>query len=277
MPLAIDIYCGLGGWSDGLLSEGWDVIGFDLERHDYGTGGYTGKLVLQDARTLHGSQFKTAALIVASPPCQFFSYCAMPWSRAKQLAAEVRNDPARLEKELELFNACFRIQREAWEAAGRYIPLIVENVVGAQAWVGPAKWHYGSFYLWGDVPALMPFTSQRKPQAYQRRHGTGSWFAIDIASSRRGVTQPSEIKTLGHVHTRHLTNQRESDAVKGADGGWFNDKKRKGEGPTGYLSQSGSKSDSRKTASAHIAKIPFPLARHIARCFKPQVVEEVCV
>lgn len=30
----------------------------------------------------------------------------------------------------------------------------------------------------------------------------------------------------------------------------------------------GSRSDSRKAASAQIAKIPFPLAQHIARCFR---------
>lgn len=34
-PLAIDLYCGLGGWAEGLLSEGYRVIGFDIERHDY--------------------------------------------------------------------------------------------------------------------------------------------------------------------------------------------------------------------------------------------------
>jgi hypothetical protein len=31
-----------------------------------------------------------------------------------------------------------------------------------------------------------------------------------------------------------------------------------------------SRSDSRKAASAMIAKIPYPLAVHIARCFKPE-------
>lgn len=31
-----------------------------------------------------------------------------------------------------------------------------------------------------------------------------------------------------------------------------------------------SRSDARKAASAQIAKIPFPLASHVARCFKPQ-------
>lgn len=27
-PLAIDLYCGLGGWTEALLAEGWRVIGF---------------------------------------------------------------------------------------------------------------------------------------------------------------------------------------------------------------------------------------------------------
>ena len=66
--LAIDLFCGLGGWADGLLAKGWTVIGFDIERHDYGTGGYPGQLVLQDVRTIDGAQFRNADLIVASPP-----------------------------------------------------------------------------------------------------------------------------------------------------------------------------------------------------------------
>ena len=32
-PIAIDLYAGLGGWTEGLLAEGYDVVGFDLERH----------------------------------------------------------------------------------------------------------------------------------------------------------------------------------------------------------------------------------------------------
>ena len=39
-PLAIDLFCGLGGWADGLLAEGFDVIGFDIERHQYGAHRY---------------------------------------------------------------------------------------------------------------------------------------------------------------------------------------------------------------------------------------------
>jgi hypothetical protein len=150
-PLAVDLFCGLGGWTEGLLDEGYEVVGFDIERHQYGDHRYPAQLVLQDVLTVHGSQFKDAALIVASPPCQAYSYRAMPWKRAKALPPPDNT----------LFDACFRIQREACEAAGRHIPMVVENVRGAQPWVGRAKWHYGSFYLWGDVPALMPFAKVR--------------------------------------------------------------------------------------------------------------------
>ena len=143
-PLAIDLFAGLGGWTDGLLAEGWQVIGFDIERHVYGEHRYPAQLVVQDVLTLHGSQFRDADLIVASPPCQEYSYMAMPWSRGKAKAAAIRADETgqKLADLNRLFNACFRIQREACEAAGRHIPMIVENVKGAQPWVGRARWSF---------------------------------------------------------------------------------------------------------------------------------------
>jgi hypothetical protein len=238
-PLAIDLFCGLGGWTEGLMAEGWECVGFDIERHQYGERRYPAQLVIQDVLTLHGSQFRDAKLITASPPCQAYSYRAMPWKRAKALPPP---DNA-------LFDACFRIQREAIAAAGRHIPLIVENVRGAQRWVGRARWHYGSFYLWGDVPALMPDVSARvilKPQPYQRRHGTGSWFAIDIASARADVTKPESVKIGGGAN------------VPGSGDVWFDT------GPAALPSAP----LRRKEVSAMIAKIPLPLSRYVATVFR---------
>jgi hypothetical protein len=258
-PLAIDLFCGLGGWAEGFLSEGYDVVGFDTERHDYGTGGYPAQLVLQDVLTLHGSQFRNAAVIVASPPCQAYSYRAMPWKRAKALPPPSN----------ELFDACFRIQREASEAAWRHIPMVVENVKGAQPWVGRAAWHYGSFYLWGDVPALMPITfngtklpGNNGPRLWKDRevqwlcdatkNNGGSWFNqahnTESGTGRNPVNGSDGVKHGGDWFSGY-----------GGGFGWDHSQMR----------QHSSKSPARKAASAQIAKIPFPLASHIARVFKP--------
>jgi hypothetical protein len=260
-PLAVDIFCGLGGWASGLLAEGFHVVGFDIERHEYGEHCYPAQLVLQDVLTLHGSQFREAALIVASPPCQFFSYCAMPWTRAKQLAAEVRADPARLAQETALFDACFRIQREACEAAGRHIPLIVENVRGAQPWVGRARWNFGSFYLWGDVPALMPPITVHK-------QSIGSWSDYGKPDYIPFAFNHSAEKALKVPGFRFDGSGRslEAASVKGTKMArqWWSD------GADALSAKTSSHSPARKAASALIAKIPEPLARHIARVFYPK-------
>lgn len=237
-PLAIDLFCGLGGWTDGLLACGYRVVGFDRERHVYGEHRYPSDLILQDVRTLHGRQFRDATLLVASPPCQEYSYMAMPWTRAKQLAQEYRDGTRDIAKLTELFDACFRIQREASEAAGRQIPMVVENVKGAQEWVGRARWHYGSYYLWGDVPALMPIVKN-----YSKNSG-GSWFNIGSPGQRETNRNP--------VHSgvkQHKSGRR-----------WFADK-------DSISGSTGSKSNARHRASAMIAKIPFDLARHIGQVY----------
>jgi hypothetical protein len=299
--------------------------------------------VLQDILTIDGRQFRDAEALWFSPPCTEYSYMAMPWSRGKQIAAALRGlgefpegyRGSRTVDELNaLFNACFRIQREACEAAGRHIPLVVENVRGAQPWVGKAVFNYGSFYLWGDVPALMPTTKPRakapgmnwsdqtkRGQDFTRCAAAGGYKREEVSNLQNGIPvlacddaateqelllqdvqrcdrgirldlqgesglkvpgnngprkrSDREVQRLGdatktvghanirdgHSHTRHLTNQRESDAVKQHGSGpiWFD---------TGIAKHS-SKPDSRKAASAQIAKIPFTLARHIARCLKP--------
>ncbi len=365
-PLCVDLFCGLGGWTDGFLAEGWNVIGFDITRHEYpsrnmvcgpdehlkgmsgvnqngstlmnyanerrlgpltgGTDRYPAQLVLQDVLTIHGSQFRNADIIVASPPCQQYSWLAMPWSRSKNPNNSKAAKALRAKWEAEgpdnrLFDACFRIQREAIEATripcyqcsgtgrggewpfgrcvecqgegygpARFIPLIVENVRGAQEWVGlsgPAEgisqeerwrrgrsaWNYGSFHLWGDVPALMPVAWKVPPKRAMDdlKNGVRKLLHehLPVGTGPMGRNAPEEgQKTVAHVnkrdghsHTRHLTNQAESDAVK-IGGDWFSD-------PNSTCLKHGSKSSARKAASAMIAKIPLPLSTHIARVYRP--------
>jgi len=247
-PLAIDLFCGLGGWTEGLLAEGYYVVGFDIERHEYGDAKYPAQLVLQDVMTIHGSQFKDAALIVASPPCQEFSYMAMPWSKAKAKERDLlegRDDPKRLTA---LFDACFRIQREAIEAAGHHIPMVVENVRGAQKWVGRSRWNYGSFHLWGDVPALMPMTK---------------------AAVKVGGIDFNGYGTPGYKAQAFngTAEKRLRDEVK-QGGDWFN--KESGNSISRRCSSKSKARKARKAAAATIAKIPFTLSQHIAQVYKPQ-------
>lgn len=298
-PLCIDLFCGLGGWTEGFLAEGYDVVGFDIKRHVYGEQRYPAQLVLQDVTTLHGSQFRDATAIVASPPCQKYSYLAMPWSRSKsehsKAAKALRKDWETNGPDNRLFDACFRIQREACEASGRRIPLIVENVRGAVPWVThPPRWAYGSFYLWGDVPALMPVGGKRKGLKVQatrgatvppgtgksswffgntkhehrtdprdiRRDENGDWRSLDGTLIAEGLKRPGQHISQGFNNWPKDEEGRYviPDGTK-IGGDWFSD-------PNSTCRKHGSRSAAREAASAQIAKIPFPLAVHIARCFK---------
>jgi hypothetical protein len=266
-PLAIDLFCGLGGWTEGLKAVGYRVVGFDNECHRYGPERYPAQLVLQDVLTIHGSQFKGAALIVASPPCQAYSYRAMPWKRAKALPPP---DNA-------LFEACFRIQREASAAAGHHVPMVVENVRGAQKWVGRSNYHYGSFHLWGDVPALMPLSKAVKVSGVDwSKYGTEGYKAVAFNGEaekrlREGTKHTGgswcgktahwqSIRKANPVH--NPVHRLTSDGVK-CGGDWF------GQGEKSHMRKHSSKSTARRRASAMIAKIPRPLSEHIGRMWWP--------
>ena len=303
-PLAIDLFCGLGGWTEGLLAEGYDVVGFDNHAHVYGEHRYPAQLVIQDVLTLHGSQFRHASLIVASPPCQAYSYRAMPWKRAKALPPPDNS----------LFEACFRLQREAIAAAGRFIPLVVENVRGAQPWVGRSRWNYGSFHLWGDVPALMPMTMKRGQKvAGFRFDGSGKSFQSAAVAGTKvpGLNWSGSDKPGYKAQAFNSTAERRAiDSIKNTGGSWFavahNTASGKGRNPDGrnnprdsfavaagrddvkcggdwfdasedsQMRRHGLNSVKRRYASAVIAKIPEVLARHIGRAWYP-VEEPQCL
>jgi hypothetical protein len=200
----------------------------------------------------------------------------MPWKRAKALPPPDNT----------LFESCFRIQREAIEATGRHIPLVVENVCGAQKWVGKAYWHYGSFYLWGDVPALMPTPRRAHKVPGFRFDGSGRSFQSE--SVDRAV-KVGDYGGNGRFPPGGLAQGAIDRASKNTGGAWFNvahnTTSGKGRNPDGrkcggawfgsgnncsLMRRASSKGNARKAASAMIAKIPLALSRHIARTYLPR-------
>jgi len=135
--------------------------------------------------------------------------------------------------------------------------MVIENVCGAQPWVGRARWHYGAYYLWGDVPALMPVTiSHRKSRfmplcAVPQGTDKTSWFFGNSKHEGRfygyqneaGVKLRDELDGYGRQHPSAF--------------GW-------------KMPRTSSRSRARQAASALIAKIPFDLAQHVARVYKPE-------
>ena len=281
-PLCIELFAGTFGWSQGWHELGGYTVGFDIEHQPYhGPVPKGDDLVLQDVLTLHGSQFKDASLILASSPCQAYSYMAMPWSRAKQVARALRGEDVfpdgyegyRTIAELNaLFEAPRRIQREASEAAGRYIPMIQENVRGAIPWVGRSQWNFGSYHLWGDVPAMMPV-----PHKATKLGGGASWYPPSDPRHQPGLdfTRLADkasggIKNGGRLFPNDCADlAAKVEALSGMnpEAGTKGYAARLGESTISR--KYGSKSSARKAASARIARIPLTLSRHIAQVYYP--------
>ena len=147
--------------------------------------------------------------------------------------------------------------------------MVVENVRGAQKWVGRARWNYGSFYLWGDVPALMPFARGVKVPGFLF-DGNGSFQSASVSEAYKSsgmnwrdrtkrwqdFTRVAGMKGIPHRTAGHWTNRAEHEGFRKF--GWTDTQMRQGN----------SVSSGRKAASAMIAKIPLPLSRHIAAMFR---------
>ena len=167
--------------------------------------------------------------------------------------------------------------------------MVVENVRGAQEWVGRAAWNFGSYYLFGDVPALMPITAkavkapgmnwsdQSNPnnrRSFTENGGAHKNPGFRFDGSGRSFQSES---VANHVKVSSEDGGRRTDKGKGArftsrdcgverknGGDWF------GSGEDCSLQRrANSKSPARKAASAMIAKIPFELSRHIAAVYHP--------
>ena len=112
-------------------------------------------------------------------------------------------------------------------------------------------------------------------------HGPGSWFAVADSKNRGARSRKSPDRTGANLTKlarlartggcNYLNSAANQQRETGIGFGDYKEAKAAGRGSANRYTSSNSLA--RKKASALIAKIPFPLAQHIARCFKPVAVE----
>jgi len=98
---ALDLCSGYGGWSDGLVMEGFEVLGVEINPEI--ASFYKHPVLVEDIRNLKGTQFPNYDLIVGSPPCRDFTQIPdKHWKRKKNIGDG-----------LSIVNAFLRIVEEA--------------------------------------------------------------------------------------------------------------------------------------------------------------------
>lgn len=209
----------MGGWAEGLQAAGFRCLGFDVK-----SWGYSGDLVVADVRNLDGRRFRGRAhLVVASPPCQEFSFRSLPFRKCQYLRHNVPPDTT-------IWEACVRIAREA------DLPLILENVRGAERYMGKATARFGSYYLWGDIPVMLPDGNPTK-----------GFYAVNGPSNPRALHRSTAGKRMC---------QHRDMAVPQHRPGFSRDKAIPW-------------AERRRLWSAQVAKVPFELGHWIGTLFNP--------
>lgn len=129
-PFMVDLYSGLGGASRAMRMRGWTVLAVEVDRKFRPTA-------YGDCRYLPIRPDCRPDLLWASPPCVEFSRETMPWTRTGK-------EPS-LDLVRAVYSAVDLLNPRFW---------IMENVRGAQPWIGRAEQHMGPIYLWGRFPPV---------------------------------------------------------------------------------------------------------------------------
>ena len=164
----LDLFCGMGGWSEGFHAEGFYCLGVDVV-----DVGYPYDLILQDVRTINGKMFRGFDVIVGSPPCRDFS-------QITSIGRKKWKNPPNPQKGLELVYAFLRIVKEA-----RPRFWVMENVVGlckyldlkpkVVTYISPTR----KRAFWGNFPPfLIPCVNTPKVQDVKGKFR--SWLRAKI-------------------------------------------------------------------------------------------------
>lgn len=178
-PLAVDLFCGRGGWSKALVAAGFQVVGVDVLPQPHYPVGAHATFVQADVRSTRSHELRLPRrpyAVVASPPCQPFS-TARPSREAPPIPEgyELVAHGLRLIAEL----------RPRWWC--------VENVRGAWRWweplLGDPDLKDPPYYLWGRLPDAMrpqgPYPSKLRYRDPGKRSEIPQQLARPLAEALR--------------------------------------------------------------------------------------------
>lgn len=139
MPRMLDLFCGRFGWSRAFAARGWECVGIDLVEPAEIPDGCV--FIRRNVLEIDVDFVRTFDFVCASSPCEEFSVHTMK---------HFHPNPPFPDMGIALF--CYT--RRMLERSG--VRFVMENVRGAERFVGQAAHRCGPFYLWGNaVPPLM--------------------------------------------------------------------------------------------------------------------------
>lgn len=185
---ALDLFCGLGGWSDGLALEGFNVLGVEIEPKIAKL--YKHKVIVADVRDLDGKDFHGYDLIVGSPPCRDFSMLAPLAFRWKK--------PLDVKNGLSMVKAFLRIVEEAepkfW---------LMENVKGLVEHLSlkpqcyPRLAHNMKRVFWGEFPHFL-IPTDSKHECGRKAPDRHKWIGNKVLASWHRAKIPLSVsRALG--------------------------------------------------------------------------------
>lgn len=177
---ALDLFCGLGGWSDGLALEGFEILGIEIDPRI--TDRYNHPIIVSDICELDPEDFKGYDLIVGSPPCRDFS------SLARMFGHKWKNPPDPEGRGLRLVNAYID-----FVAVAKPRFWIMENVPGLckylelpprlKTWIGESMQRC----FWGNFPAFLVPRDYNKKTIFKKNKNRGVRTPVRHLKGEKGV------------------------------------------------------------------------------------------
>lgn len=172
---ALDLFCGLGGWSDGLALEGFEVLGVEIDPKI--AKQYKHNIIVDDIKNIeklynfYKKQFHNFDLIVGSPPCRDFSIFA------KRFGSTWKKNPPNPKKGLELIQVFLNFIKKSKPSYW-----LMENVPGLIPYLniksrfttclGPPEKQQMRRTFWGNFPYfLIPIQHNMKVARFRPEVG----------------------------------------------------------------------------------------------------------